>query len=167
MASKERHAAADAFHAHLDVCSHCEQYPFTLCHTGDALFRAFGDTLGPPKRKANTMEELIKEISLRHTATDLDGHVHEFKSREASDINNAGIEEQISYLVEAGGEEWVRQVFLEDIACSSCGGALDAPDDGLCRECKLSHEYEQTKEAQRDAEAKRSINLHIKLGGEA
>lgn len=62
--------------------------------------------------RTEMMEELIREISLRHTPEDLDDHVHELKSKEASTINNTGIEAQICYLVEQGGEEWVREVFL-------------------------------------------------------
>lgn len=60
------------------------------------------------------MEELIREISLRHNSEDLDDHVHELKSKEASAINNAGIEEQVKYLVQEGGEEWVREIFLPE-----------------------------------------------------
>lgn len=34
-------AAADAFHAHLDKCSHCENHPFALCETGARLLAEF------------------------------------------------------------------------------------------------------------------------------
>lgn len=59
-----------------------------------------------------TIPKLIEEIAARHAPSDLDDHVHELKSKEASAINNAGIEAQVTYLVEQGGEEWVREVFL-------------------------------------------------------
>lgn len=31
--------AVDAFHAHLDVCSRCEENPFALCTTGATLLK--------------------------------------------------------------------------------------------------------------------------------
>lgn len=36
--------AADAFHAHLDVCEQCEQHPFDLCERGLQLFAAIPGT---------------------------------------------------------------------------------------------------------------------------
>jgi len=57
---------------------------------------------------------LVAEIGLRHTSEDLDEHVHELKSKEASDINNAGMVEQVLYLLEQGGEEWLRETFLPE-----------------------------------------------------
>lgn len=32
--------AAEAFHAHLDVCNWCEAHPFALCGTGAELLQA-------------------------------------------------------------------------------------------------------------------------------
>jgi hypothetical protein len=56
----------------------------------------------------------IEEIVSRFESSDLDDHVHELKSMEASAINNSGILEQINYLQEAGGADWVREILLAD-----------------------------------------------------
>jgi hypothetical protein len=63
-------------------------------------------------RRRDKVLGLAREVSLRHTPEDLDDHVHDLKSKEASAINNAGLEDQLAYLVEQGGEDWVREVFL-------------------------------------------------------
>lgn len=42
--------------------------------------------------------------------TDLDSEVHELKSQEASDINNAGLGSQLEFLLEKCGES-----FLQDL----------------------------------------------------
>ncbi len=42
-------AAADAFHAHLDVCAQCANHPFQLCPVGAALLVA---TAQKPKPKS-------------------------------------------------------------------------------------------------------------------
>jgi hypothetical protein len=74
------------------------------------------DMTVPMKQEKKSPEtaftDLVREIGLRHVPEDLDDHVHELKSKEASDINNTSLEAQVSYLVEAAGEEWVREVFL-------------------------------------------------------
>jgi hypothetical protein len=46
---------------------------------------------------------------------DLDEQVHEAKAQEASSINNAGIEAQLSYLLRYGGLEWLREYFSPDL----------------------------------------------------
>lgn len=76
----------------------------------DAIF-SHGHEIEAIRRK-DRVKELLAEISLRHTPEDLDDHVHELKSGEASTINNAGLEEQVDYLLQQGGEEWVRKTFL-------------------------------------------------------
>jgi hypothetical protein len=44
----------------------------------------------------------------------IDDFVHEFKSTEASDINNEGLESQFDYLINAGGPDWVAQLIEEE-----------------------------------------------------
>ena len=56
----------------------------------------------------------IEEIVSEFESSDLDDHVHELKSAEAAEINNSGILEQINYLQEAGGADWVRKILLAD-----------------------------------------------------
>ena len=58
--------------------------------------------------------KVIKALEARYSGGDLDDHVHELKSREASDINNAGVEAQGHYLLEAGGMQWVIEALLPD-----------------------------------------------------
>lgn len=55
---------------------------------------------------------LIEAVMKRFNSSDFDDHIHELKSKEASAINNAGPEEQLKYLIEQCGEDWVREVFL-------------------------------------------------------
>jgi hypothetical protein len=50
-------------------------------------------------------------IRLRYTASDLDSAVQDAKLLEAFDINNAGIEAQLSYLNAVYGIEWLRTTF--------------------------------------------------------
>lgn len=38
-AKEEVYARIDKFHAHLDICSQCRNYPFGLCSTGAQLLR--------------------------------------------------------------------------------------------------------------------------------
>lgn len=54
--------------------------------------------------------KLAEELEKRYSMEDLDAHVHELKSREASNINNSSFAEQVQYLVEAGGIEWVKEL---------------------------------------------------------
>ena len=46
--------------------------------------------------------------------TDLDDEVHELKSHEASAINNAGLGDQLEYLLEQAGEEYLESLLGED-----------------------------------------------------
>ncbi len=39
MTQQEQYARIDKFHAHLDICSQCEQHPFNLCSTGARLLK--------------------------------------------------------------------------------------------------------------------------------
>jgi len=65
---------------------------------------------GPSKAAVALAELISKKFSME----DLDGHVHELKSQEASNINNSSLEEQVDYLIRAGGEEWARSLLLAD-----------------------------------------------------
>lgn len=56
---------------------------------------------------------LTKLLSARFGMEDLDEHVHELKMCEAKAINNSSFEEQVRYLVEQAGADWVRDTFLE------------------------------------------------------
>ncbi len=39
------------FHAHLDICSQCEQHPFALCPTGAALLKTAAIGAPPIERR--------------------------------------------------------------------------------------------------------------------
>jgi len=57
------------------------------------------------------MKELfkeIKDISIRDD--ELDDLVHDAKAAEASDVNNAGVDAQLEYLLEANGEQFIRSL---------------------------------------------------------
>jgi hypothetical protein len=47
---------------------------------------------------------------------DLDDLVIELKSNEASELNNAGTDAQLDYLIEAGGLPWVEDVVFSGLA---------------------------------------------------
>jgi hypothetical protein len=52
----------------------------------------------------DTIQTLVAHAQQNHlTEPDLDELVHELKSKEASSINNGGIQEQIKYIVEQLG----------------------------------------------------------------
>lgn len=61
-------------------------------------------------------KELARTLKDRYASEDLDDHVHELKSHEAAAINNAGIDDQLEYLYEQGGEEWLKSALLEEHA---------------------------------------------------
>lgn len=46
--------------------------------------------------------------------TDLDAEVHELKSIEASDINNGGLGEQLQYLLDQCGEDYLKNLIGEE-----------------------------------------------------
>jgi hypothetical protein len=52
----------------------------------------------------------IEEIKARYGSEDLDDHVHELASQEASSVNNEGVLAQIEYMTERGGADWVREL---------------------------------------------------------
>ena len=55
-------------------------------------------------------EELFRRFEDRFQCCDLDSHVHELKSQEASDINNSGLRDQFNYLCDRGGVDWVESL---------------------------------------------------------
>lgn len=86
------------------------------------------------------INELIDKIAEHYSPLDLDDHVHTAKSTEGSDINNAGIDAQIRYLVEFAGQDWVEEVFLSGDYEEEIGDDDNEDDDdddcgctdGLC-----------------------------------
>ena len=44
----------------------------------------------------------------------VDEFIHELKSGEAADINNAGLEEQFDYLIQHAGPDWVEQLIVTE-----------------------------------------------------
>jgi hypothetical protein len=66
--------------------------------------------------EAEKLRKLIEAVEARNWEPhDLDDHVHELKSNEASTINNTGIEAQVEYLMEQAGEDWVREIFVDSV----------------------------------------------------
>lgn len=85
-----------------------------------------------PDDDAERRNHLIKAVVKRFDSSDFDEHIHELKSKEASAINNLGPEEQVNYLIEECGEDWVREVFLPKVdaepeypACEKMLGVKD------------------------------------------
>lgn len=54
-------AAADAFGAHLDVCTQCEENPFALCAIGVRLLQATACDPVIAQIGADALEQLKKE----------------------------------------------------------------------------------------------------------
>ena len=63
-----------------------------------------------------TREQILDLIRARYCPSDLDSHVNELKNREASEINNAGIDAQLEYLEETAGIDWLTHAFLHEYA---------------------------------------------------
>ncbi len=61
-----------------------------------------------------TKQEVFKQIKEKYSSVDLDNHVHDLKSAEASYINNAGIGAQLEYLEAATDLNWLIATFLND-----------------------------------------------------
>jgi len=57
--------------------------------------------------------DVFRKIKERFDSIDFDSHVHELKSQEASEINNAGLDAQLEYLEEVAGVDWLIEVFLQ------------------------------------------------------
>ncbi len=61
--------------------------------------------------EADEIAELTEAIDTVYDMEDLDDTVIEKKEEEASAINNSSLEEQVRYLVGAGGIDWVKKLF--------------------------------------------------------
>jgi hypothetical protein len=64
--------------------------------------------------EAETRADMLSRLEARYEPVDLDDHVHELKSREASVINNAGMAEQFDYLYTEAGADWIESALLSD-----------------------------------------------------
>jgi hypothetical protein len=64
--------------------------------------------------EAETRADMLSRLEARYKPVDLDDHVHELKSREASVINNAGMAEQFDYLYTEAGADWIESALLSD-----------------------------------------------------
>lgn len=61
---------------------------------------------------ASKQHQILEAIRNKFTAEDLDDQVIEMKESEASNINNAGMDAQLSYLLESAGIDWLEEYFL-------------------------------------------------------
>ena len=59
-------------------------------------------------------KDILAHIKARYSSEDLDSEVFQTKSREASDINNGGIDKQLEFLVEAWGLGALETYFLSN-----------------------------------------------------
>lgn len=70
------------------------------------------DKPAPEQDTQSLAKQLLKDITIEEGA--LDELIHDMKAREASDINNAGLEAQVEYLIEScgaeGAKEWLKEV---------------------------------------------------------
>ena len=85
-----------------------DEAPPTLKDPGHPSWRDEADSDYAHAAERSHVFHLIRQ---RNTATDLDQNVQEAKLLEAADINNAGIEDQLSYLNSVYGVEWLRRTF--------------------------------------------------------
>lgn len=61
-----------------------------------------------------TKEELFDKYRQRFSEQDLDGFVHELKSKEAADINNAGMDSQLEFMESCGGLDWMLELIDQE-----------------------------------------------------
>lgn len=64
---------------------------------------------GGDARAPDLKEVLAKAVEVQLSEEQLDEHVHDFKSHEASEVNNGGREEQIAYLLHVLGRRRLLQ----------------------------------------------------------
>lgn len=57
--------------------------------------------------------KIFKELFKKLSTTDLDDYVHDIKSQEATNINNAGLHAQLVYLETTRGLDWLIDTFLK------------------------------------------------------
>ncbi len=57
-------------------------------------------------------KEVFTETKAHFNSSDLNNDVHEIKAAEAAAINNGGIDNQLEYLHEAAGLDWIIEAFL-------------------------------------------------------
>ena len=58
--------------------------------------------------------KVFEEIKQWYSSEDLDRHVHEIMSMQATMINNEGIDAQLEYLADRCGIDWLVEVFLDE-----------------------------------------------------
>ena len=63
------------------------------------------------KARTKQIEKFTEAIGKKFSMSDLDEHIHEVKSHEASAINNSTLYEQVQFLVDALGVDWVKETF--------------------------------------------------------
>lgn len=61
-----------------------------------------------------SVEQLTSLLKERYSMQDLGEHVHELKMMEAKSINQSTFEEQVEYLVDQAGSDWVEEVLLDE-----------------------------------------------------
>ena len=86
---------------------------YCRCHKCDhtGTVRDFQETLDG---EAETRADLWSRVEKRFSSEDLDDHVHELVSKDASAINNAGLREQFDYLYDNAGVNWLEELLKED-----------------------------------------------------
>lgn len=57
--------------------------------------------------------DLIRKVAKRFNDGDLDSHVIEIKSQEASEINNQGVIGQVEFLHDSCGADWLEELIKE------------------------------------------------------
>jgi len=78
---------------------------------GDVEF--FEDVIKKRDKSPMTKKQVFKQIKEIVGEFDLDEEVHEFKSLEASKINNEGINAQLEYLEKEAGLDWLIETYLK------------------------------------------------------
>jgi hypothetical protein len=79
-----------------------------------------------------TKEEIFTFIKGKFSMDDLADHVIELKAQEACDINNQSIDDQLLYMYEQGGHEWMEDLFVRD-------GGYERNPDGNINNCALAN----------------------------
>jgi len=61
-----------------------------------------------------SLEQLTDLLKERYSMEDLNDHVQELKMMEAKSVNQSTFEEQVRYLFEQAGAEWIEEALLDE-----------------------------------------------------
>jgi hypothetical protein len=83
-----------------------------------------------------TKKELFAYVLARFTQPQLADYVLDMKAQEAVALNDLGVQDQLEYLYEQGGHDWMETFFVRDLG-------VERTPDGHINNCALANGDEE------------------------